>query len=466
MARSRSLSRAVACRSFVASRPRSPPTPGRRRRFERSVEESEGVRRRLRHTALVGQAVATSSAATARAWRADHRRSRYGDAWVFTDRNDLAQDNAEHLYRFVNEHHPEINAWFVVDRDTTDWPRLEREGFRLVQYGTAEHVLLMLNCVELISSQIDDYIVNPLNVGRFGKRRWRFTFLQHGVTKDDLSRRLNRQRIDRLITATEAEHQSIAGDGTPYVFTDKEVRLTGFPRHDRLLRLAEAPDVLAADRLLLLMPTWRRQLVGDAMRPGGDRAAHPGFFESPYATNWLELLRSERLSELAERAGLSIAFVPHPNSTEFLTGTASRPRRGAPVPGRRHPGALCPWCGDDHRLLVERFRARLPEPAGHLLPVRSGGLLLRPARLPPRRMELRDATASVPSPSCRPRFSTSWRCSIDREMKPGEPYAGRMAQAFAFRDGKCCARVLESIRSMRRPPDLGIARSGGQTDGP
>ena len=30
---------------------------------------------------------------------------------------DLAQDNAEHLYRFVKDNHPEINAWFVVDRD-------------------------------------------------------------------------------------------------------------------------------------------------------------------------------------------------------------------------------------------------------------------------------------------------------------------------------------------------------------
>ena len=98
-------------------------------------------------------------------------------------------------------------------------------------------------------------------------------------------------------------------------------------------------------------------------RPGGDRAAHPGFLESPYATKWLELLRSERLRELAERAGLSIAFVPHPNSADFLTATSPRPRRGLPVPRRRHPGTLCPWCGDDHRLLVERVRARLPEPA-------------------------------------------------------------------------------------------------------
>ena len=31
---------------------------------------------------------------------------------------------------------------------------------------------------------------------------------------------------------------------------------------------------------------------------------------------------------------------------------------------------------------------------------------------------------------------------VDRGMTPGEPYATRMAQAFAFRDGRWCERVV------------------------
>ncbi len=88
---------------------------------------------------------------------------------MFVDRNRLAQDNAEHLYRYVKDNHPEINAWFVVDRDTKDWPRLDQEGFRLVEYGTPEHRLLMLNCVELISSHIDDYVIHPIDTPRSGR---------------------------------------------------------------------------------------------------------------------------------------------------------------------------------------------------------------------------------------------------------------------------------------------------------
>ena len=69
--------------------------------------------------------------------RPGSRDSRFGAAWVFTDRDNMAQDNAEHLYRHVRTAHPEVNSWFVINRDSHDWDRLAADGFRLVSYGTA-----------------------------------------------------------------------------------------------------------------------------------------------------------------------------------------------------------------------------------------------------------------------------------------------------------------------------------------
>ena len=138
--------------------------PGRRARIVRTLRRRAGAaRRRVRHGALVGRSVPTLLRHRRLPSSSTRSVAEYRDAWVFTDRNDLAQDNAEHLYRWVSEHRPEINAWFVVDRDTTDWPRLEREGFRLVEYGTPEHVLLIVNSVELISSHTTTRsAINPL----------------------------------------------------------------------------------------------------------------------------------------------------------------------------------------------------------------------------------------------------------------------------------------------------------------
>jgi glycosyltransferase involved in cell wall biosynthesis/CDP-glycerol glycerophosphotransferase (TagB/SpsB family) len=244
-------------------------------------------------------------------------RSRYGNAWTFIDRDNQAQDNAEHLYRHVSRNHPEVNSWFVLNRSSADWDRLSAEGFRLVEHGSDEHVLLLLNTDHLLSSQVDHYIVKPLDAKRHGHKSWRFTFLQHGVTKDDLSRWVNRKPISLFITASTDEHESIVGDHTPYIFTGKEVVLTGFPRHDRLLELATSSE----DRsLLLVMPTWRRTLLGDLVNSAGgnERQQVEGFWESEYAVNWMSVLSSDRLKEIADANGLEIVFMPHPNMQGYL----------------------------------------------------------------------------------------------------------------------------------------------------
>ena len=58
---------------------------------------------------------------------------------------------------------PDVNAWFVLRRESADWDRLAAEGFRLVPFGSPEHVQLLLNTDHLISSQVDHYIVRPLD---------------------------------------------------------------------------------------------------------------------------------------------------------------------------------------------------------------------------------------------------------------------------------------------------------------
>ena len=400
-------------------------------------------RKRARHGVLVGRAVVSHLHGKLDSpSRSGVAARRYRDAWVFTDRNGLAQDNAEHLYRFVRERHPEINAWFVVDRDSTDWPRLDRDGFSLVHYGTADHVLLLINCVELISSHIDQFAVDPLLIGRFGRRRRRFTFLQHGVTKDDFSRQLNHLPISRLITATHDESRLIAGDGSPYVVTDKEVELTGFPRHDRLLRLAGATNADAVDRLLLVMPTWRRHLTGHG----------PHFLASPYSRKWLDLLRSERLGELAERAGLKIAFVPHPNTVGF--GSASLP---AHVQTHRYQDV-------DIQALFARGTAMITDYSSNAFELAylnrpviyfqfdrddfySGQHVFRRGQWSYEHDGFGAVVENVTN------VVEELAMLVDRDMKPAEPYASRMAQAFAFHDGRCCERTFESICAARqRPP--------------
>ncbi|WP_323102474.1 CDP-glycerol glycerophosphotransferase family protein, partial [Intrasporangium sp. YIM S08009] len=244
----------------------------------------------------------------------------FGDAWVLMDRIHDANDSGEILFRYLRDHRPDVNAWFVLEKDTPDWRRLKEDGYgaRLVAHGSLRWKLLMINAGHLVSSHIDKPVQEPPAVmAHVPVPRWRFTFLQHGVIKDDLSRWLNPKQIDLFVTSTPGEYASIAGDGSPYVFTDKETVLTGLPRFDRLHEKAREFSGEGCD-LILVAPTWRNWLV-PPLKPGSQRRViDRHFFETDYAKAWTAFLSSPELAELAARTGRRVAFLPHPNIQPVL----------------------------------------------------------------------------------------------------------------------------------------------------
>ena len=224
----------------------------------------------------------------------------FRNAWVLMDRIHDSDDSAERLFGYLRQKRRKINAWFVVERGTPDYRRLRAMGYRrIVPHGSLLWKLLMLNCRHLISSHADVPIMRPPDIVRLTAPTWQFTFLQHGVIKDDLSSWLNPKQIDLFVTSTPQEHASIVGDDSAYVFTDKEVRLAGLPRFDRLWEIGQrvgeeqqrldlghahlaplaAPaagkGVAAAHRLRGLLPLRVRPAVAGLAAVGRGRGAGP-----------------------------------------------------------------------------------------------------------------------------------------------------------------------------------------------
>jgi len=244
-------------------------------------------------------------------------RRRYENAWILMDRDVQADDNAEHLYRYLQRSHPEINTWFVLRKSSHDWARLQRDGFRLLEYGSIGHKVALLNAAHLISSHADHYLFSVLPAKYYADMvKYRFTFLQHGVTKDDLSGWLNTKKIHCLVTAAREEFQSIVDPGT-YKFTSKEVCLTGFPRHDRLLALAKA-HAPRKRRSVIIMPTWRQSLAGDFLGLGNARAYNPEFVRTDFYQSWKGFLAHPELRKLAETYEVEFTFFPHANLEPYL----------------------------------------------------------------------------------------------------------------------------------------------------
>jgi CDP-glycerol glycerophosphotransferase (TagB/SpsB family) len=235
-------------------------------------------------------------------------RRRFTGSWLFVDRDFKADDNAEHMYRWIMRNRPEHKILFALRRDSPDWTRLKQEGFRLIDLGSLWYAFAWLHCAWLISSNRSGYIIKPGWRRRYADIvRHRFCFLQHGITKD-LQPGLNSAHADMLITAANAEYRAFVGDPR-YVYTEREVRLTGFPRHDELLRKAEA---VPEPRTVLVMPTWRENLVDTLIPRTGRYPYSRRFAQSEYIRNWQAVLRSPTLHDAAKRCGYTVRFFPHP----------------------------------------------------------------------------------------------------------------------------------------------------------
>ncbi len=225
--------------------------------------------------------------------------------WLFMDRMNRADDNAEHLYRYIMKNYDKKDIYFLLNRSSVDWKRLKNDGFNLVQFGSAFHKKLSKKCTKIISSHIDQFVVNFWKNGSLNTKQ--IVFLQHGITKDDLSYWLNnKKRIDLFVTATVPEYNSIVGDYSKYRFTDKEVKLIGFARHDALLRDADS----SKQKVVMIMPTWRTSLATNQF---GKLRLSPDFKDSKYFISWKSFLHSPELYEITKQFGYKVLFVPHPN---------------------------------------------------------------------------------------------------------------------------------------------------------
>ncbi|EPA8099503.1 CDP-glycerol glycerophosphotransferase family protein, partial [Campylobacter coli] len=226
--------------------------------------------------------------------------------WLLMDRDYEADDNAEHLYRYIMQNHPEQKIVFALRKESLDWERLEKEGFNLVEFGSLEFERIIKKASKVISSHADGYLT------RYITSKQQFIFIQHGVIPNDLSKWLNSKKIDLFVTSTKAEYKSIANDYNRYKFGKKEVALTGLARHDALLKNNQCNA-----RQIIIMPTWRANIVGVALG-SSKRGLQSDFTQSEYFKKWNLLLNSNILQKLCEKYDYTIVFNPHPNIIPYL----------------------------------------------------------------------------------------------------------------------------------------------------
>ena len=375
--------------------------------------------------------------------QSSYYKKQFTDAWLLMDRDIQADDNAEHLYRYIKEKHPKVNTWFVLNKSSHDWQRLESEGFRLLAFGSLAHKMALLNAKHLISSHADKFVTNYLpNKYYRDLLRSEFTYLKHGVIQNDFSSRLNSKSIRHLITAGQDEYQSLCYGESGYKFTEREVQLTGLPRHDALLSKSTNFPV---QKKILIMPTWRSSLAGETLGSGTERKRNSDFKESQFYKAWASLLNSPRLNELVKEYGYQLVFFPHANLQPYLDDFRNE---HVTVLGHADIESMQDLFASAAMLITDYSSvafevAYLQRPVLYYQfdqeLVFGGGHTTKKGYF-----EYEDdgfGSVAIDEKS----LLDSLEQLLVEGCQPAAPYAQRMQEFFAFRDGRCCERVYELI---------------------
>ena len=242
--------------------------------------------------------------------------------WLISDRIMKADDNGEALFRYVRQAKPKnVRAVFAISKKSADFKRMTEIGECVDAMSLRYKLLYLLSDVN-VSSHADGSLINPygkrFDAVRDLMRHHHYVFLQHGVTKDDLSEWLNRYKKDMsgFVTAAAAERDSIVnGD---YGYPGEIIWLTGFPRYDRLYREEK--------KWITLMPTWRKYLEENVDKASMVWMISDGFEQQPYYKFYDALINSRRLLEGLAQYGYALKFFPHPNIQPGITRFHNDPR--------------------------------------------------------------------------------------------------------------------------------------------
>lgn len=225
--------------------------------------------------------------------------------WVFADRKDMANDNAEHLYRYIKENNLKKDIYFILNKSSKDYPRLKADGFKIIHPNSIVFYYILFKSTCIISSHLDNYLLRAF--GKNTLKNKKMIFLQHGVIKDDLSHWLNRYKIDVMLTSTQDEYNSIVHNDN-YKLSKNEVILTGLPRFEALKKKSKE---IKTKNLILIMPTWRNSLVGGIDKRSYKRKIKNTFFKSEYYENYSKLLTSNELQEICKTYNYKVIFMLH-----------------------------------------------------------------------------------------------------------------------------------------------------------
>lgn len=232
--------------------------------------------------------------------------------WMYIDKIYKGGDSSEYLYKYAVSQDNDFRHYYLIDKNSSDYRRLKKEGYKPLVRGSIKHRLVFLLADMMVISNSTVFAFNdfPMLNSRYVRDLTDFHVccVQHGMSVQKIAIAQNRLRDNTRLyfCASKYEIENLSKPVYGYEGTDA-LRLTGVPRYDGL-----------ADRAvkqIMISPTWRMQAavpVADDKNEGQLRDYNPLFKESDYFRVYNTLINDERLISAAREYGYRIKYVLHP----------------------------------------------------------------------------------------------------------------------------------------------------------
>ncbi len=168
-------------------------------------------------------------------------------------------DNGAALHKYITEHYPDINVYWVINKNSSDVEKARLVGPTLYREDLKTYIYGLLAQVQIVSHGLHDV---PTCSSKLSKRAVKVR-LGHGLTalkktNGSLLRSVETksQIFDLVPVSSEFEAEIKRNWG----FTSDQIAVTGLPRFDELLRKRELSLISPGEvqnSKILYMPTWR-----------------------------------------------------------------------------------------------------------------------------------------------------------------------------------------------------------------
>ena len=231
--------------------------------------------------------------------------------WLFRDRTNVADDNGAVLYKFIKQKNNNIKPIFALSHLSKEYDVIKKEG-NIVDALSWKYKIIYLLSDYVFSSSADYDAIKPFGDHNepykdleHGVKR---VFLQHGITKDDLSDWLNKIEMNftGFVCSAKQERDSILNG--KYRYSIDDLWLTGLPRYDNLYDNRE--------KIIVIAPTWRAYLIGDKEKDDS-REISSDYLKSKYYITYNALLNNKKLGKEIKEKEYQLVFYSHPTFKDY-----------------------------------------------------------------------------------------------------------------------------------------------------